>query len=334
MPRFSVVVSAHDAPGGPAARTLDSVLAQPFGDVELIAVCDEPGTPSGRLVAALAERDGRVRAAHCPPRAGAGAARTTGMREAAGAHLLFLDGGDLLLPGALAALDARLRQTGPVDVLHFGYEREGTGPRPHPLPPAPAAAFAPDAAPHLTAVNRPVCGAAYRRGFLTVHQLAFPYGDFADVGWGGLVTVLAGRLAVLDSAVVRRGPAGRGPGDRLALLDQVELVLSWAAAEELSAGRSYALFDQLFAAVLRALPGVTSPRERRIFFHRARALYRRHRPVGHRAPDVRRRLLAAGAYPALRAADRLAARTAGPGGKPARYAYRAVATAARSMRSV
>ena len=37
--------------------------------------------------------------------------------------MLFLDGDDILVPGALAALDARLSETGDVDVLYFEHER-------------------------------------------------------------------------------------------------------------------------------------------------------------------------------------------------------------------
>ncbi len=58
-----------------------------------------------------------------PPSAGLSGARTTGLRAATGAYVLFLDGDDTLAPGALAALDARLTETGDVDALYFEHER-------------------------------------------------------------------------------------------------------------------------------------------------------------------------------------------------------------------
>ncbi|GAA3303157.1 hypothetical protein GCM10020295_51010 [Streptomyces cinereospinus] len=315
MPRFSIIVPSHGVEGR-LARALESVLAQSFGDFELITVCDEPEAPAAGITAGYAARDRRVTPAYSPPSAGLSAARTTGLRAARGAYLLFLDGDDELLPGALAALDARLRETGPVDVLHFGHERvparaarDRPGARPVPAPPAPAGPFHPDVAPWLTVVDRPVWSAAYRRGFLAVHQLGFPYGHFTDLGWGGVVTVLAERVAVVPCAAVRH--LVRGPGSPLAvpgehqldLLDQVELVLFQAGAERVSGARSRALFDQLFAVVAavaadaRRLPA----HRRRTFFRHAGALYRHYRPAGHRPPGVRPWLLRAGAYTAFRA---------------------------------
>ncbi|GGT14926.1 hypothetical protein GCM10010254_39580 [Streptomyces chromofuscus] len=315
MPRFSIIVPSHGVEGR-LARALESVLAQSFDDLELITVCDEPEAPAAGITAGYAERDRRVTAAYSPPTAGLGAARTTGLRAARGAYLLFLDGDDVLLPGALAALDAGLRETGPVDVLHFAHERvpaRAAGQRPAArlvaLPPAPAGTFHPDAAPWLTVVNRPVWSAAYRRGFLAVHQIAFPCGHFTDLGWGGVVTVRAERVAVLPTVAVRHVVRSPGslldvPGEhQFDLLDQVEPVLFQAGAERVSAARLRALFDQLFAVVVgvaadaRRLP----PHRRRVFFRRAGALYRHYRPAGHRPPGVRPWLLGAGAYTAFRA---------------------------------
>lgn len=315
MPRFSIIVPSHGV-DALLARALESVLAQSFGDFELITVCDDPEARAAAVTAGYAGRDSRPRPVYSPPTAGLGAARTTGLRAASGAYVLFLDGDDVLVPGALAALDARLRETGPVDVLHFAHERmpagagaDGPGARVVAPPAAPAGAFHPDAAPWLSLVNRPVWSAAYRRGFLRMHQLAFPYGCFTDLGWGAMVTVLAERVAVLPSVVVRHLPRARGSlldhaGERrLDLLDQIEPALFQAGAARVSAARSRALFDQLFAVVVEVaadthrLPG----RRRRAFFRQAGALYRRYLPGGHRPAGVPLRLLGTGARTAFRA---------------------------------
>jgi hypothetical protein len=63
--------------------------------------------------------------------------------------VLFVDGDDALVPGALGRLDARLAETGDVDVLHFEHERtprwEGEPTNPAAVAPAgtPRGAFAP-----------------------------------------------------------------------------------------------------------------------------------------------------------------------------------------------
>ncbi|PZH03602.1 CDP-glycerol:glycerophosphate glycerophosphotransferase [Streptomyces sp. NTH33] len=345
MPRFSIIVPSHGV-AGRLSQALDSVLAQSFGDFELIPVCDGPDAPAADVAAGYTRRDSRVSPVHSPPSAGLGAARNAGMRAASGAYLLFLDGDDVLVPGALTALADRLGETGDVDVLYFEHERtpwwEGkpvTTAGPPPVT-APAPAFSPDEAPRLTGVPLPAWSAAYRRSFVTGHGLAFPDGHRTDVGWGGLVTVAAERIAVLRRVVVRHLLRRQGSRLELAgehqldLLDQTERVLVRAAEEGLPAQRFAPLFEQLFDAVLAsaAHPGRLPARRRRAFFRRARRLYRCHRPAGFRVPGgrcgARHRLLAAGAYTAFRAlcaADRLrvpGGRLPRAGGRLTRLAYR------------
>ncbi|WP_328736094.1 CDP-glycerol glycerophosphotransferase family protein [Streptomyces bobili] len=314
MPRFSIIVPSHGV-AGRLSLALDSVLGQSFGDFELIPVCDAPDAPAGALAAGYAARDSRVTPVFSPPSAGLAGARDTGMRAATGAYLLFLDGDDTLAPGALTALEARLAETGEVDVLYAEHERtpwwegEPANPAAPLLAKAPKGAFAPAEAPEITGVRLPVWSAAYRHDFLTAHELTFPAGHFTDLGFGGLVTVHAERVAVLRSVVVRHLLRRQGsrlnlPGEHHAeLLEQTDLVLTGAA------GRGFTgdLFGQLFAAVLKtaAHPARLPASARRAFFRRAAALYRRHRPAGFRRPGgslgVQHRLLAAGAYTAFRA---------------------------------
>ncbi|MFF3144040.1 glycosyltransferase family 2 protein, partial [Streptomyces sp. NPDC057927] len=237
MPRFSIIVPTHGV-AGRLALALDSVLDQSFGDFELIPVCDGPDSPAGEAAAGYAARDSRVAPVHSPPADGLSGARNTGTGAASGTYLLFLDGDDILVPGALAALDRALRQEPEeADVLYFGHERvhwwdaETSTP---PLPKAPEGVFTPDRAPRLTGAGLPAWSAAYRRAFLRERRLAFPPGHFTDLGWGGLVTVAAGRLAVLRQVVVRHRVRRQGsllntPGEhQFQLLDQVDLVLSRA----------------------------------------------------------------------------------------------------------
>ncbi|GGX08168.1 glycosyl transferase family A [Streptomyces malachitofuscus] len=345
MPRFSIIVPSHGV-AGRLGQALDSVLAQSFGDFELIPVCDAPGSPAADVADGHAERDSRVAPVHAPPSEGLAGARNAGMRAATGTYLLFLDGDDVLVPGALAALDARLAETGQVDVLHFEHERvpwwegEPTNPAAPLLADTPDGAFAPELAPHLTGVGLPAWSAVWRRAFAAEQCLAFPRGHFTDVGWGGLAMLGAERVAVLRAVVVRHLVRRQGnrlnlPGEHHAdLLDQVALVLDRAADLEVSAARSGPLFEQLFAAVLKtAAHPRRLPSGRRAFFRRASALYRRHRPVGFRSPrgslGVQHRLLAAGSYAAFaalrgsrRAAGRAVAAVPRPRGLRTRLLYR------------
>jgi CDP-glycerol glycerophosphotransferase (TagB/SpsB family) len=326
MPRFSIIVPAFGV-AGRLSQALDSVLAQSFGDFELIPVCDTPGSPAGTVAAAYAERHSRVAPLSSPSSGGLGVARTAGMGAATGTYVLFLDGDDVLAPGALAAIDARLAATGDVDVLYFDHERSHWWDSEISTPPlgrAPDGAFAPGQAPELTGVAVPAWSAAYRRAFLTGHRLAFPTGPFTDIGWGGLVTLTAERVAVLRTVCVRhlvrrQGSRPDRPGEhQFDLLDQVERVLVRAAELGLPADRERPLFEQLFSAVLHTAthPERLPAHRRRAFFRRAGRLYRRHRPAGFRPPagsiGGQHRLLASGSYGAFRAlrvVDRGAAKT-------------------------
>ncbi|WP_216590581.1 bifunctional glycosyltransferase/CDP-glycerol:glycerophosphate glycerophosphotransferase [Streptomyces brasiliscabiei] len=303
MPRFSVIVPTHGVEGR-LPLALDSVLTQPFGDFELIPVHDAPDSPAGAVSTAYATRDTRVAPVESPPAGGLSAARNAGLAAAHGTYVLFLDGDDTLAPGALQAITDRLREAGDPDVLYFAHERahwwEGgtTVVRP-------------------TGPQAPAWSAAYRRDFLTERQLTFPIGHFTDLGWSGLVALAAERTAELRGTVCvrhllrRQGSRLHAPGEQqLELLDQVELVLARATAEQ---GVSEALFEQLFAVVLRsaAHPERLPAHRRRAFFHRATHLYRLHCPAGFRRPGgtlgLRHRLLATGSYAGFRvlcAADR------------------------------
>lgn len=106
-PYFSVVIPVYNR-AGLLAQALASVLAQSERDFEIVVVDDGSGDDPKAAVDALA--DPRIRFLHQDNRGG-GAARNTGIREAKGRFIAFLDSDDAFLPGHLAAMRQLLEGT-------------------------------------------------------------------------------------------------------------------------------------------------------------------------------------------------------------------------------
>ncbi|MFF3490583.1 CDP-glycerol glycerophosphotransferase family protein [Streptomyces sp. NPDC002795] len=325
MPRFSVVVPAHDGPGR-LPECLESVLGQAFTDVELIAVVGAPEGLCASIVGAHADRDPRIKVVHSEPDQGLSGARNAGIAVAEGEFLLFLDGDDTLAPRALGVLDARLTECEEPDLLFFDHERVhwfdgGTGPTLGRLwADAPTGAFAVEQHPALPDVWVPAWSAAYRREFVTRRELAFVPGMFTDTVWNVMTTLGAERIALLDRICVRhllrrQGSRNHLPGlHHMDLLDQVDLVMRRAAELTPDPVLHDRVFHQMVGKVLKtaATPGrLPTTAARRQYFRRANQLYRQHRPAGSRRPGgsvgLQHALLASGsraAFGALRGTKR------------------------------
>jgi CDP-glycerol glycerophosphotransferase (TagB/SpsB family) len=318
LSRFSVVVPTHEV-AGRLPGCLDSVLGQTFTDVELIAVVSAPDGLSGSIVAAHADADPRIKVVHSPPADGLPGARNAGIAAAEGEFLLFLDGDDTFVPDALAAIDARLKETGEPDLLLFDHERVhwfegGRGAALERLwQGAPAAGAVPvEQHPALPDVLVPAWSAAYRRTFVTGHELAFTPGMFTDMEWSVAAALRADRITLLDRICVRhvlrrQGSRNRAPGPHhLDLLDRFDAVMRLTAEVKPYAPLLGSVFDQMVQEVLTTavspwrLPDAAL---RRQYFKRASRLYRQHRPADHRqpggAPGLRLALLASGSYAAF-----------------------------------
>ena len=77
------------------ASTIESVLAQSYGDWEMIVV-DDASTDSGvEVVKEYRKRDGRVRLVELERNSGPAVARNRAIKEAAGRYIAFLDGDDI-----------------------------------------------------------------------------------------------------------------------------------------------------------------------------------------------------------------------------------------------
>ncbi|MFI7338561.1 CDP-glycerol glycerophosphotransferase family protein [Streptomyces sp. NPDC050085] len=324
MPRISLIVPVHRVQGY-LRECLDSVLSQSHGDWELLVVDDASPDACGAIAAEYARRDPRVHLVTLDDRVGVGGARTAGVARAGGDYLLFLDGDDTLLPGALAAIDAALREGGDPDVLVYGHDRtdwwdkvwrsgdDFEGGDPLGLTPA--------------AWNR-----AIRRDFWTGHGLAFASeGPYEDVVMAHRAVLEAATLATLPRPCVRwrrrrAGALAGAPG-------QYHFAVVERYGELLDAAPDGArVFPFAVARVLDVLddPTRTEPADRPELFRLAAALHRAHRPAGHAPAGAREQALAAGSWSAYQKQEKANSRKKAVGSSLAR---RKKALRARVMRA-
>ncbi|MET9732850.1 CDP-glycerol glycerophosphotransferase family protein [Streptomyces sp. NPDC006458] len=298
MPRFSIVLPCFRVQGF-LRECLDSVLEQSFGDLEVIAVNDGSPDGGGAILDEYTARDPRVRAVHLPENVGPGRARNAGMSYATGDHLLFLDGDDLLTPGALRVLADRLAETGDPDVLVFDHARlhwwGGTGRGALARIPA-EDTFDVNDHPGVLDLPTVAWNKVHRREFLTEHGFRFPPGSHADTAWTFPVLLSARRIAVLDRICLnhrqrRPGalPSTAGPG-HFDVHDQYERVFAFVAERPRLAPWMPYLHARMGAHCLEMLSGPDRlpPADRPEFFRRSAEMFRRHKPRDVRlTPELR-----------------------------------------------
>lgn len=110
QPRLSVVVPVYNVEGY-LAECLDSVLAQPYDDVEVVLVDDGSTDSSGEIARRYADAHDSFRLVS-QANGGLGAARNTGVSHAQGEYLTFLDSDDRLPPDAWSSMMAALEESG------------------------------------------------------------------------------------------------------------------------------------------------------------------------------------------------------------------------------
>lgn len=100
MPTVSVIIPTYNRPEY-VKRAVESVMAQTYGDWELIVVDD--GCPTGRIskiIQSYQEKDRRIRCVR-QPNGGVNRARNTGIRMSFGKYVAFLDDDDQWAPEKL-----------------------------------------------------------------------------------------------------------------------------------------------------------------------------------------------------------------------------------------
>jgi CDP-glycerol glycerophosphotransferase len=316
-------------------ESLSSILAQPFRELEVVAVDDASPDHAGEILDEVAGEDPRVSVVRLNRPVSLGEARNLALERAAGEYVCFLTPLERLAPGTLDGLAARLRADTP-DLLVTGASRTGPLGKARRVPRqdilralSESSTFDLDGRPEAALLAAALEGKVFRRVFLEANALRFAPGG-------------EGHLPVTYPALVHADRIAASP-DTL----QQRLDVPNAAHEELVHGDSFDVFEQ-YERVFAALQGThaalisqamlrdylhrlaTVPAKRRgEFFARAAASFQTHAPEGAAGGSGRReRALAAGRWLEYRLADR--ARDTRRRGGPRRWGSHAARLVRRS----
>lgn len=111
QPVISVILPVYNVEGY-VTRCLDSIAAQTYWNIEIIAVDDGSLDHSGRLCEAYAAKEKRLQVVRFPVNRGPSAARNEGVRRAQGRYICFVDADDYIEPELLQKLYENLLENG------------------------------------------------------------------------------------------------------------------------------------------------------------------------------------------------------------------------------
>lgn len=118
-PLISIVIPAYNLESL-LSKTLDSVLAQTYANLEVIVVNDGSKDATGAVMDSYAAKDSRIKPIH-KENGGVTSARLRGIAEATGDWIGFVDGDDYIEPDMYQRLLDNALQYG-TDISHCGYQ--------------------------------------------------------------------------------------------------------------------------------------------------------------------------------------------------------------------
>lgn len=109
--QFSVVVPVYNTPQDKFRRCIESIVHQTYTDYEVIIVDDGSEKEYARYVDSIAELDARIKVIH-KKNEGSAIARNTGIENALGEYITFVDSDDIISPYCFAQSKDAIDQTG------------------------------------------------------------------------------------------------------------------------------------------------------------------------------------------------------------------------------
>ena len=311
VPGVSVVVPVYDVAGF-LPDCLNSILASPLADLEVIAVDDASPDSSGTILDQRAAADPRLRVVHLDRTGGQGSARNLGLEIAKGDYVWFVDGDDSLVPGALTAVAAALA-AGQPDVLLIDWVSSYPGGRTEPNPGSALLGGVPpegctlEEQPWLINLTMTSWSKLFRADFLRGLGASFAGGIHEDIGVTCAALLSARMIGAVGQVCYRYRRERAGSAMATTSPRQLAVFESYRRVFELldrRAADGHPVSDALRAAIFEraiwhyttvlqttgpgigriGLPGLVPRAERHSFFRRMHEDFARYRPAGYQQP--------------------------------------------------
>ena len=295
---------------------VSSILDQSFPDLKLLAIDNASPDHGPAILDELEQKDSRLQVRHLEQSVSRGEARNLALDSASGDYVWFVETTDLMPPGSLAAVAARLEETAP-DALLVDHTRADSMGMPKPgahqaliEATADTRTFARDDRPELATTAPGVWDKIFRREFLVTLGLRFSTGGFDELTVTYPALLAVERISVLDRVCyLRREPANaanepRIHGTPFDVFGRYDAVFRFAASDRATpSSRRRLLPGAMLRHYLSIQDGLPNAR-REEFFAQMSDSYRRHahgdepKPAG-RALQVKFRLVEGGRYGAF-----------------------------------
>ncbi len=119
-PLFSIIITAFNQESK-IEKTINSVLCQSCSDFEIVIVDDASTDNTFKLIKALQKKNDKIRIIRHEENKSSFQSRISGIKNARGQYLLFLDGDDLLIENSLQELKDQVIQKEDFEVCEFSY---------------------------------------------------------------------------------------------------------------------------------------------------------------------------------------------------------------------
>jgi glycosyltransferase involved in cell wall biosynthesis len=120
MIKFTIIIPVYNVEKY-LKRCINSCISQSYSNIEIICIDDHSSDKSAKILFDFGKKDERIRIFFHKKNKGTYLTRYTGIINASGDYILFLDGDDILKITACEVLSKHIEKT-KSDIVQFGYE--------------------------------------------------------------------------------------------------------------------------------------------------------------------------------------------------------------------